>query len=234
MAKINFDKTINLTSLLIALVSLIVSVIALKVSENALVLSSGDFKAQFNYKFHENGDITVENQFHDLFQIDFFEVLDIKSFGVEDHIKKGVFEVLYISKSKHYDDFYKKRFGEKVVLTANENTPCALEVCSYDQAVIDSLESKLDRLYPLGSEQGFMPPSLYGTLTYVVTYYTNKNGERNCVILCRRFFHGGGGYEQFVVSQKEFDEIKARANLPKFGTIDSLWAFIKKKNFSKY
>lgn len=231
MARINFDKAINITSLIIALVSLIVSVIALKISENALNLSAGDYKPQISYRFMENGEILVHNEFPDLFSIEAIDILVIKSFGIEDFAKEGTIELKYISESREYDKEdinFRSDF-----LLKNTSLSCA-EECPYDTVIINKLEAKLEEDYGINSKKGYLIPHLYGQVTYVRSYYRNKNGEVKSSYFSRTFIHGGGGYQEEVISEEAYNAMLKRVKLPKFDTPDLLWKYVQRKFLEKY
>lgn len=230
--QLNFDKLINFTSLTIAVVSLIISIVALKIAQQTLELSSKDFVPQFKYSFHENGDIEIINPNSDLFAVEFVDIIEIKTIGVEERIRKGYIEIPFVTRSLLFRKFNHEKFGENIIIKQNATGPCSY-ICEYDKTLISELKSKFEKEYNLESDKGFMPPSLQGKSTFVEVYYMNKNKIRNSVIFERTFLNGYG-YDELIIPNEEFDQIVKKANIPKFDNVNELWDFVCENYFTPF
>ena len=97
-----------------------------------------------------------------------------------------------------------------------------------------TFEDKVEKEFDIDSKTGYMLPSLQSKTLFIEVYYSNKNKERKSTILSRTFIHGGGGFDETIISTEAFDSILSNANHPKFENVGDFEKYAFKKYFKPF
>ncbi|MFY7860634.1 MAG: hypothetical protein ACOVP5_00300 [Chitinophagales bacterium] len=209
-----FEKIINSFSLIIAFVSLVVSLIALNISKDALYLSSAPLVPTFEYDFSGKNEVIIKNEFDEFFEIVSVGLIEFDNICVEYKDGKMV-NVPFITESKNYQSRHLSRKGNSLKIDRLITTPC-FETCSFNEELLDQYRSYLDSSYALDSEEGYLLPSMQTTLTILAITYKTRSNELKSTYLYRSKIYGTPEYDQFLISEEEFDNYIKSASHPKF------------------
>ena len=231
--KDKLSSILNISFLAIALVSLVISVVALKIAQKTLDLSSISYIPQFEFSFKENDEIQIINPNDDLFKVDFINLIEIKTIGIEHYALNGFIEIPFITKSVVIRNFNNNKFKRTINIKPNFNGPCAY-FCACDETILKTFEDKAKKEFSIDSKKGYMLPSLQSKTLFIEIYYSNKNKERKSIILKRTFIHGGGGYDETIISSEALDSILNNAVHPKFENVGDFEKYAFKKYYKSF
>jgi hypothetical protein len=230
---LSFDKVNSIVTLFITIVALVVSVIALNISSKALKYASKDYYPDITISYNDSNDLIISNESSDLYKIEYVNIVDTKTIGFEDFNTNSLVQIPFITNSLNYRWIPDKGYSKVFTILRNQVGPLAQfdsigSVRSFDLAIIDSIDKRIEKRYTMDSKEGYALPSIRSTSNIIEIVYMNKFYERKSIIYLRQFIHGFG-YDIQRINESNMIHLISYSFIPKYPDIDYLWGYLVNK-----